>query len=641
MIKIIKAPFSFVGAYFNKSISLLVMSSLIIVMLVPLGFLATSLTQGSWVSVQQDILEKHRFLAKNLESTVNLFFKGQQQSLKSLSAELALIESMDVKRTQQLLEEYLEPNEHIVAMTYIPEGSTTSQVAIAQQFKKLTDIKLAYNDGSKAKSLATYDNYYTKNSISPVFKSTISDQPVILLKQKVVDKYMGKKGVLLIEFSLKFFSQLCAKISFGEFGGCTILDQNQQVVASPNEDWQEDMHKLAGSEMALALKKSIASKDEKSDIIYYESPYLDTEMVAGVSHINNPAWSIFISQPTSELGFQVKKVVKTVSQWLAFGILISLIIAHFLTRKITAPINELAVKAREARIRSETFTSLGKAPDSAPLEIRQMYAAISALIQKLSASSNKVKKMNYSLEKDIQKATAKLTATNKYLYTISTKDHLTKIANRRYFEMKMEKMLRQASKERIGIILIDVDKFKFINDEYGHDAGDLALKHISRILHESAKGFGLPARLGGDEFVVYIKNPTQQSLFEYAEKLRQTVQNSPIIWHKNTIKLSLSIGGADYDIDGVITLDQLLKYADEAMFIAKENGRNHVALYGDTMPRPREDEENAEVGYDNQKTHRDVEAPQVTDLEMNVVENKVAESNVIENNGIIEFSAES
>lgn len=641
MIKIIKAPFSFVGAYFNKSISLLVMSSLIIVMLVPLGFLATSLTQGSWASVQQGILEKHRFLAKNLESTVNLFFKGQQQSLKPLSAELALVESTDAKRIQELLEEHLEPNEHIVVMTYIPEGSTTSQVAIAQQFKKLTDIKLAYSDGSKAKALATYDNYYTRNSISPAFKSTISDQPVILLKQKVVDKYMGKKGVLLVEFSLKFFSQLCAKISFGEFGGCTILDQSQQVVASPNEDWQENIHKLSGSEMALALKKSIASKDENSDIIYFESPYLDTEMVAGVSHINNPAWSIFISQPTSKLGFQVKKVIKTVSKWLAFGILISLIIAHFLTQKITAPINELAVKAREARIRSGTFTSLGKAPDSAPLEIRQMYAAISALIQKLSASSNKVKKMNYSLEKDIQKATAKLTATNKYLYTISTKDHLTKIANRRYFEIKMEKILLQASNERIGVILIDVDKFKFINDEYGHDAGDLALKHISKILHESAKGIGLPARLGGDEFVVYIKNPTQQALFEYAEKLRQTVQNSPIIWHKNTIKLSLSIGGADYDIDGVITLDQLLKYADEAMFIAKENGRNHVAIYGDTLPRPREDEESAQIGYEHQKTHRDVEAPQGADLEMNVVENKVAESNVVENNGIIEFSAES
>jgi len=126
--------------------------------------------------------------------------------------------------------------------------------------------------------------------------------------------------------------------------------------------------------------------------------------------------------------------------------------------------------------------------------------------------------------------------------------------------------------------------------------------------------------------VVYIKNPTQQALFEYAEKLRQTVQNSPIIWHKDTIKLSLSIGGADYDIDGVITLDQLLKYADEAMFIAKENGRNHVAIYGDTMPRPREDEENAQIGYEHQKTHRDVEATPSTDLE---------------NNGIIEFSAES
>ena len=601
MIKIITAPFSFVRNYFNKSVSLLVMTSLIIVMLVPLGFLATSLTQESWVSVQQDILEKHRFLAKNIESSTNLFFSTQQQSLKTLSNELARQEESDVTSIVTHLEEYIEPNEHIVAMTFIPEGQTTSHVAIAQQYKKLTDIKLAYDGGAKAKNLASYDNYYTKNVISPAFKSTISDQPVILLKQQVVDKYMNKKGVLLVEYSLKFFRDTCSKIRFGVNGHCVILDQKNQAIAHPNEEWQDESRSLAGSELVALIKEkadALQNSDEESraDIIYFESPHLNASMVAGLTQLKYPKWSILIPQPTSELGFQVKKVVTTVSRWLGFGILISLLIAHFLTQKITAPLNELAIKAREARIRSDTFTSLGKAPADAPLEIRQMYAAISALIQRLQSSNNQVKKMNYNLSNDIKKATAKLTATNKYLYTISTKDHLTKIANRRYFEMSMEKLLRQPNSERIGIILIDVDKFKFINDEYGHDAGDLALKHISKILHESAKGIGLPARLGGDEFVVYIKDPSQEELFAYAEKLRQTVQNSPIIWHKDTIKLSLSIGGSDYDIDGVITLDQLFKYADEAMYVAKENGRNHVALYGDTMPRPREDEPNIQVG---------------------------------------------
>ncbi|MCF6205143.1 MAG: sensor domain-containing diguanylate cyclase [Methylococcaceae bacterium] len=533
MIKIIKAPFSFIGSYFTKSISLLVMSSLVLVMLVPLGFLATSLTQGSWVSVRQDILEKHRFLAKNLESTVNLFFKSQQQSLKPLTKELARLGPDDAKRIQIYLEEFLEPNNDIVTMSYIPKGSNISHVAIAQRYKKLTDIKLDYDGGSKAKGLATYDNYYTKNYISSVFKSTISDQPVILLKQNVVDDYMNKKGTLLVELSLSFIRKTCDSIRFGERGHCAILDSKGLIVAHPNEEWVDEIRDLSKTDI---FKK--AKEVSEEGIVKFYSPFLKMDMISGFVQLEHPGWKIYINQPVSELGFHVKKVVKTVSQWLAFGILISLIIAHFLTQKITAPINELAVKAREARIRSETFTSLGKAPESAPLEIRQMYAAISALIQKLSASSNKVKKMNYSLEKDIQKATAKLTATNKYLYTISTKDHLTKIANRRYFEMKMEKILQQASNERIGIILIDVDKFKFINDEYGHDAGDLALKHISKILHESSQGIGFPARLGGDEFVVYIKNPTQQALFEYAEKLRQTVQNSPIVWHKDTIKLT-------------------------------------------------------------------------------------------------------
>jgi len=135
MIKIIKAPFSFIGNYFTKSISLLVMSSLVLVMLVPLGFLATSFTQGSWVSVQQDILEKHRFLAKNLESTVNLFFASQQQSLKPLSTTLSQLSPEDTKDIQKKLNEYIEPNEHIVAMIHSKKLSNLNLLKLSQIFK--------------------------------------------------------------------------------------------------------------------------------------------------------------------------------------------------------------------------------------------------------------------------------------------------------------------------------------------------------------------------------------------------------------------------------------------------------------------------------------------------------------------------
>jgi diguanylate cyclase (GGDEF)-like protein len=262
-----------------------------------------------------------------------------------------------------------------------------------------------------------------------------------------------------------------------------------------------------------------------------------------------------------------------------------------------------------------------------------MYAAISGLIQRLQNSNEQVKKMNYSLSNDIKKATAQLTEKNKYLYNLSTKDHLTKIANRRYFEMSMEKLLRQPSKERIGIILIDVDKFKFINDEYGHDAGDLALKHISRILHQTAKNLGLPARLGGDEFVIYIKDPSKKSLYYYAEDLRSIIADSPIIWQNKTINLSLSLGTVDHDIDGLITLDQLFKYADEAMYESKENGRNHVSQYnfdkssGSDMPTQSHDI----IASSESKPESQLEPQEETIVEK-------AEDSKQDDDGLIEFS---
>jgi len=268
----------------------------------------------------------------------------------------------------------------------------------------------------------------------------------------------------------------------------------------------------------------------------------------------------------------------TIFKWLVLGIVLALGVAYVLTQQITKPINSLVIKSQEADIRSDTF-NLGAIPKNSPLEICKLWSAISSLVSRLQESNKEVKKLNNSLSKDIEKATEKLRATNKYLYKISSNDHLTKIANRRYFEDSINKLLKMKVGERASIILIDVDKFKFINDEYGHEAGDLALKHIAKLMHKCTRKGDLPARLGGDEFIIYIRNCGPNSLAKIAENLRATVNNTPIMWGDQQIDLSLSIGTVNHVIDGKVTLDQLIKYADDAMYVSKENGRNNVSTY--------------------------------------------------------------
>ncbi len=285
-----------------------------------------------------------------------------------------------------------------------------------------------------------------------------------------------------------------------------------------------------------------------------------------------------IVQPESELVSPFKQVINTVLTWLAVGIIISLLVAYILAQQITKPLNSLVIKSKEIGTRSDNF-NLGKIPKNSPIEVSELWSALSALVSRLHKSNREVRKLNYSLSKDIEKATAKLRATNRYLYKISSNDHLTKIANRRFFEDSVNKIISNNGDESVGIIVIDVDKFKFINDEYGHEAGDLALKHIAAIMKESTRGKDIPARLGGDEFVVYINNCDDDVMLKIAENLRKKVQDQPIVWEGQSIPLSLSVGTVNCPAKMAKSLDQLLKFADEAMYESKEAGRNHVSSY--------------------------------------------------------------
>jgi len=392
------------------------------------------------------------------------------------------------------------------------------------------------------------------------------------MKHHIIGKDLNKVGTIFVELDLTPIREMCNKIQFGEKGHCVIVDQLGQVVAHPSKELEQQIRDI--SSIGILDKM----KDNVSGLWTFHSPYLDEEVVAGYSTIEKLGWGVMIVQPESELASPFQQVINTVLTWLAVGIIISLLVAYILTQQITKPLNALVIKSKEIGTRSDNF-NIGKIPKNSPIEVSELWSALSALVSRLHKSNKEVRKLNYSLSKDIEKATEKLRATNRYLYKISSNDHLTRIANRRFFEDSVNKIIAKKSKENVGIIVIDVDKFKFINDEYGHEAGDLALKHIAAIMKESTRGQDIPARLGGDEFVVYINDCTDQVLVKIAENLRKKVQDQPIVWEEKSIPLSLSVGTVNCPAKYSKSLDKLLKFADEAMYKSKEAGRNHVSSY--------------------------------------------------------------
>ncbi|MGP1485095.1 MAG: GGDEF domain-containing response regulator [Campylobacter sp.] len=160
----------------------------------------------------------------------------------------------------------------------------------------------------------------------------------------------------------------------------------------------------------------------------------------------------------------------------------------------------------------------------------------------------------------------------------ANRDFLTNVYNRRYFYADMEAYLQHAEEmaEPYAIAMIDIDYFKKINDAYGHDGGDRVLKALAKRLIDETKGNDLVARFGGEEFCVVLKNISQDEAVKFFVNLRSKIANTNVNVKKDSIKITVSIGlsfnRSDY------SLDELLEIADEALYKAKENGRNRVEI---------------------------------------------------------------
>ncbi|MBL4807529.1 MAG: PleD family two-component system response regulator [Rhodobacteraceae bacterium] len=160
-------------------------------------------------------------------------------------------------------------------------------------------------------------------------------------------------------------------------------------------------------------------------------------------------------------------------------------------------------------------------------------------------------------------------------------DPLTGLYNRRYATQHMSKIIDRAveSKGEFSVMMMDLDRFKLVNDTLGHDAGDLVLKELSRRLQENVRGVDLVARMGGEEFLVVMPDAGRFVAEKAAERLRSSIESEPFILKSgDTLSVTVSVGvaiGSAINCDA----DDLIKQADQALYRAKDNGRNLVSFF--------------------------------------------------------------
>ena len=177
-----------------------------------------------------------------------------------------------------------------------------------------------------------------------------------------------------------------------------------------------------------------------------------------------------------------------------------------------------------------------------------------------------------------------MTSEKKYIARLSwqaSHDSLTKLANRREFEHRLDKALQRLDQNQVkqhALMYLDLDQFKIINDTCGHAAGDKLLCEVAASLEHHLRSEDLLARLGGDEFAILLENSDIERAAIIAERLRQSVEDMNFVWNDRSFTITTSIGLVQMT-PGRATKDETLRTADLACYLAKEKGRNRIQIH--------------------------------------------------------------
>jgi diguanylate cyclase (GGDEF)-like protein len=162
----------------------------------------------------------------------------------------------------------------------------------------------------------------------------------------------------------------------------------------------------------------------------------------------------------------------------------------------------------------------------------------------------------------------------------SIRDPLTGLFNRRYMEEALDGELKRASRKKssFGVLMIDVDHFKKLNDTFGHEAGDAVLRSLGSLLKTHFRGEDIVCRYGGEEFTVILPETSAEVVQKRSVDLCEAIKQMPVQHRGQPLhSVSLSIGVAMYGEQGT-TGDSLLRSADSALYLAKQQGRDQVVV---------------------------------------------------------------
>lgn len=159
-------------------------------------------------------------------------------------------------------------------------------------------------------------------------------------------------------------------------------------------------------------------------------------------------------------------------------------------------------------------------------------------------------------------------------------DFLTGLHTRSFFDEALEKEIGRARRHGmdLSILFFDLDKFKLVNDKFGHQAGDYILEEVSKIILNKQRKEDISARYGGEELVMILPHTKKLKAYIFAERIREAIEKSNFVYNDKKINITISGGIGSYPEDGQ-EIETIVKAADDALYLAKHSGRNEIIAY--------------------------------------------------------------
>ncbi len=229
----------------------------------------------------------------------------------------------------------------------------------------------------------------------------------------------------------------------------------------------------------------------------------------------------------------------------------------------------------------EKHKTLLEQSDLPPAELLQGYIELLNAYRLLLQDAVKITKIGDINQKKLFDVNNELEKQKKLLYLISITDALTETYNRTFLMQALVKEFAKSQRynQVFSCILIDVDDFKAINDNYGHQVGDIVLSEVANLIKDQIREVDSFGRYGGEEFMIILPNTNIDQAKIVAEKVRSKIEQQIFDIKNHAIRLTISQGLSDISIDQPQTEDELLYKVDTALYQAKAQGKNRSVVF--------------------------------------------------------------